>query len=175
MLDLTKKIIPHIQGQRRSPSKTVGGVKLHLETNSIPARDARRAQTKPCAHQETPQRLSQTCLWVSPVEVWVSSGLLQGQGLWVQQSWVWHKPFWRRLPLTPPSELTGLGKQNLVHTKTQEKGAVTPQDTDPDLPVSVQESLGESWVNSGLPQGWGPWVWQCVHGNFERGYYLHSL
>ena len=39
---------------------------------------------------------------------------------------------------------TGLGeqtlgghKQNLVHTRTQEKGAVTPQETDPDLPVSV--------------------------------------
>jgi len=36
---------------------------------------------------------------------------------------------------------TGLGKQtlgghkqNLVHTKTQEKGAATPQETDPDLP-----------------------------------------
>ena len=25
---------------------------------------------------------------VSPVEAWVSSGLLQGQGLWVQQTWV---------------------------------------------------------------------------------------
>ena len=34
-------------------------------------------------------------------------------------------------------------KQNLVHTKTQEKGAVTPQETDPDLPVNAQESPGE--------------------------------
>ena len=41
-------------------------------------------------------------VWVSPVEVQVSSCLLQGQGLWVQQSWVWHKPSWRRSPLTPP-------------------------------------------------------------------------
>ena len=48
------------------------------------------------------QRLSQNCDWVSPVEVRVSSGLPQGQGLWVQQTWVWHKPFWRRSPLTPP-------------------------------------------------------------------------
>ena len=31
------------------------------------------------------------------------------------------------------------GTNNLVHTRTQEKGAVTPQKTDPDLPVSVQE------------------------------------
>ena len=29
--------------------------------------------------------------------------------------------------------------------QTQEKGAVTPQETDPDLPVSVQESLAEAW------------------------------
>ena len=39
----------------------------------------------PCAHQdpETPQRLSQNSVWVSPVRVWVSSGLPQGQRLWV--------------------------------------------------------------------------------------------
>ena len=33
-----------------------------------------------------------------------------------------------------------------MHTRTQEKGAVTPQETDPDLPVSVQESPAEVWV-----------------------------
>ena len=32
-------------------------------------------------------------------------------------------------------------KQNLVCTMPQEKGALTPQKTDPDLPVSDQESL----------------------------------
>ena len=35
--------ILHVQGQR-SPSKMVGGVKLHLESNPIPARDAQRTQ-----------------------------------------------------------------------------------------------------------------------------------
>ena len=57
---------------------------------------------------------------------------------------------------------TGLGKQtlgghkqNLVHTRTQEKGAETPQETDPDLPVSVQESPAEARVGGGLLQGWG--------------------
>ena len=44
-------------------------------------------------------------------------------------------------------------KQNLVHTRTQEKGAVTPQETYPDLPVSVQGSPAEAWVVSGLLQG----------------------
>jgi len=40
-----------------------------------------------------------------------------------------------------------------VHTRTQEKGAVTPQETDPDLPVSVQQSPTEAWVSGGLLQG----------------------
>ena len=42
----------------------VGGAKSCLESNAIPTRDAQRAQTKPCVHQdpETPQRLNQTCL-----------------------------------------------------------------------------------------------------------------
>ena len=57
-----KKKIAHIQGQRRSPSKMVGVLKSPLESNPIPTRDIHRAQTKPCAYQETPQRLGQTCL-----------------------------------------------------------------------------------------------------------------
>ena len=43
-------------------------------------------------------------------------------------------------------------KKNLVCTRTQEKGAVTPEENDPDLPVSVQESPVVAWVNSGLLQ-----------------------
>ena len=57
---------------------------------------------------------------------------------------------------------TGLGKQtlgghkqNLVHTRTREKGAGTPQGTDADLPVGVQESLVEAWVGSALLHGRG--------------------
>ena len=49
------------------------------------------------------------------------------------------------------------GKPNLylLCTRTQEKGAVTQQETDPDLPRSVQESPAEAWVGGGLLQGWG--------------------
>ena len=32
---------------------------------------------------------------------------------------------------------------------------MTPQETDPDLPVSVQESPAEAWVGGGLLQSWG--------------------
>ena len=61
-----QKKIPHVEGQRRRSNKMVGGAKSHLESNPIPARDARRPQTKLCVHQdpEAPQRLSQTCLSV---------------------------------------------------------------------------------------------------------------
>ena len=46
-------------------------------------------------------------------------------------------------------------KQNLVCTRTQEKGVVTPQETGPDLPVSVQKSPAEVWVGGGLLQSRG--------------------
>ena len=53
------------------------------------------------------------------------------------------------LPQDWETETLGGHKQNPVHTRTQEKGAVTPQETEPDLPVSVWESLAEAWVDSG--------------------------
>ena len=52
-----QKKIPHIQGQRRSPRKTVGGEKSHLESNAIPTRDAWRAQTNlVCTRTQGPHR-----------------------------------------------------------------------------------------------------------------------
>ena len=57
-------------------------------------------------------------------------------------------------------------KRNLVHTRTQEKGAVIPQEIDPDLPVSVQESPVEAQVSDGLLQGLGHWVRWCMQGAF---------
>ena len=65
-------------------------------------------------------------------------------------------------PTIEPPELTqdwkqtlGEHKQNLVHTRTQEKRAVTPQETDPDMPMSVRESPAEARVGGGLLQGQG--------------------
>ena len=34
--------------------------------------------------------------------------------------------------------------------ETKEKGVVTPQETEPDLLVTVWESLAEAWVDSGV-------------------------
>ena len=47
----------------------------------------------------------------------------------------------------------GGDKQNLVCIRTQEKGAVIPQETEPDLPVSVQKSPVEARVGGSLLQG----------------------
>ena len=65
-------------------------------------------------------------------------------------------------PTIEPPELTQdwgnrllEGTNRTLCTRTQEKGAVTPQETDPDLPVSVQESPTEAWVGSGLLQSRG--------------------
>ena len=71
--------IPHVQWQRRSLSKMVGGAKLYLESNPIPARDA---QTNLLYNRaQRPHRDGDRTVWVSPAEVWASSGLLQGQRL----------------------------------------------------------------------------------------------
>ena len=43
---------------------------------------------------------------------------------------------------------------------------MTPQETDTDLPMSVQESLVEAWVGGGLLQGQGHCMWQYVHQTF---------
>ena len=41
---------------------------------------------------------------------------------------------------------------------------MTPQETDPDLPMSVQESLAETWVSNALLQG-RAWAWHgAIHG-----------
>ena len=74
---------------------------------------------------------------MSPAEVWVTSGLLQGQGLWVEK------------------QTLGGHKQKLVCTRTREKGAVTPQETDPALPIECPGVWGAVWVSGGLLQGWG--------------------
>ena len=67
-------------------------------------------------------------------------------------------------------------KQNLVHTRIQEKGAVTPQETDPDLPISVQESLAEAWVSSDLLQVRATECSSACMGPLEGGHhYLHYL
>ena len=46
---------------------------------------------------------------------------------------------------------------------------MTPQDTDPDLPVNVQESPVEAWISSGLLKVGGTECSSACMGPFERG------
>ena len=80
----------------------------------------------------------------------------------------------------PGKQILGGHKQNHVHISSQEKGTVSPQETEPDLPVSVQESLAEMWVNSGPLQGQGTEYNSACTNPFEGGchclhYPYHSL
>ena len=87
----------------------------------------------------------------------------------------------------PPRETDSSRAQlNLMCTRTQEKGAVTPQETEPNSPLNIWESLVEVWVNSGLPRGKRHWLqqsWELWYGGispFEGGphdhqYPYHSL
>ena len=91
-----------------------------------------------------------------------------------------------RSPLSPPyscqtlhrtrKKTLGGHKHNLVCTRTQEKGAVTPQETGPDLIVSVQESPLEVWLAVACCRvGGTEFSSECV-GPFERGHHcLHYL
>jgi len=77
----------------------------------------------------------------------------------------------------------GLGVQNEAGQRLtefcQEKGAVSPQETEPDFPVSVQESPVEAWVDSGLLRGPGTEHNNVCTSPFEGHHYhnypYHSL
>ena len=67
-------------------------------------------------------------------------------------------------------------KQNIVHTRIQEKAAETPQEIDPELPRSVWEPLVDTWVGGGLLQGQGLSVAVCtgpLKGGLHYVHYLH--
>ena len=103
MLDPTKKRYPMSKAKEK-PQQDGRRDKIMFRIKHLTYQRQSEGSNKPCVHQdpETPQKLGQNCVWVSPAKVRVSSGLPQGQRLWVQKTWLWHKPSWRRSPLTPP-------------------------------------------------------------------------
>ena len=51
-----------------------------------------------------------------------------------------------------------IGVQNLVYTKTQKEGSVTPEETELKLPATVVGgSPVDTWIDRGSPQRWGHW------------------
>ena len=124
MLEHTKKRYPAYKGEGEPQQDDRRG-EIAFRIKPYTSRRFLEGTNKPCAHQdpETSQRLN-NCVWMSPAEVWVRSGLLQGQRLRVQQTWVWQIS-----STIKPSEFTQdwgnrtleEHKQKPVCTRTQEK------------------------------------------------------
>ena len=102
--------------------------------------------------------------------------------------------YWSGLPCPPPGKFCCTNKQFLeyrglstikyswrAHTKPSVhqdpgKGAVALQETDPDLPVSVQVSPAEAWVSVACCRVGGTECRSVCMGLFEGGHhYLHYL
>ena len=144
----------------------VGGAKSHLESNTIPARDTWRDQTKPCVHQDpdTPQRLSHNCVECLPVKVQVSSGLPQGQGLWVQETWshsLWDKPSRRRSPLILPQSRWADNPQ--IVEQLHQRNPCTAKNVLGSPKDSPTWGLGKGTKN---PQG--IWLWRPVGFDYRN-------
>ena len=171
----------------------VGVGKSRLESNPIPATDAQRAQTYLVLTrtQRPPQRLRQNCVWVSSEEVWVCSGLLQGQGLWVQQTWMWHKPSWRRSPLTPPQSHQNLHRtgeidswraqtEPCVHQDPGERSSDPTKDLTQTCPwvswsLWRRPGLAAACCSSGGTECSSAWMGPFEGGNHYLYYLHHSL
>ena len=89
-------------------------------------------------------------------------GSLVGCRLWgwtesntTEVTWQQQQGFGYRTNTRLGKQILGGHKQNLVCTRTQKKEAVTPEETGPDLPVTVQESRVEACAAGGLLQGQG--------------------
>ena len=125
-------------------------------------------------------------VWVSLAEVCLHSGLPQGQGLWAQQTWVWHKPFWRRSPLTPrraARTYTWLGNRL---TEGTNKTLCAPGPMRKEQWPYKRLTQTCLWVSRSIRQGHGLVVACCrvrgtecsivCMGPFEGGcHYLHYL
>ena len=150
MLDPTKNDTPHPRA-KEEPQKDGRRGKIMLKSNSIPARDVQRAQTN-LVHIRTqrPQKewartVFEDLLWRygSAVACHRGSGCSKpGYGISPRGggSHSLHHRAIRNFTRLGKQTLAG-DKQKPVCTRTQEKGSVTPKETAPDLPVSVQESL----------------------------------
>ena len=152
----------------------------------MPPRDAQRAQANlVCSRTRGPHRgwdrLSWSISCGGTGQLWPAAGA----GLWMQRTWVWLKPSWRghhQSHHRAARTYTGLRKRLLegtnrtLYTRMQEKGAVTPQETGPDLPLSAQESpagRGSAVACCGVGDIGCSSLWM---GAFEGGHHhLHYL
>ena len=96
-------------------------------------------------------------LWWSGFQAWEpNKGTGNPQGIWLWRPAGFDYQDFHRTGENRDSSLGG-HKWNLVCSKTQRKGAATPQETEPKLPASVGGSLVESCIGRDSPYGQGDW------------------
>ena len=102
--------------------------------------------------------------WMSPVKVQVSSGLPQGQGLSVQETWshsLWDKSFRRRSPLIPPQGHWADNPQNVEQLHQRN-------------PSTAKKVLGSTkdfptWgFGKGTKNPKGIWLWRPVGFDYRN-------
>ena len=170
---------------KEKPQKDVGGAKLHLESNPIPARDTQtnlvhtRTQRP---HRGWDRTLSECLLQRSGSAV----GCCRGRSSRCSRPELWHKPSWRRSPSAPPQSCQNLHrarkqtlgghKQPCVHQVPGDRSS----DPTRDWPTLACECPGVSGI-------WPESVMACSRvegterscvckGPFEKGWsYLHYL
>ena len=81
-------------------------------------------------------------------ELLLAKGLRSPKDLTLKASGIWLHDLHR----TGETDAWRAQTEPCVH-QDQEKGAVTPQEIGPDLPVSIQETPAQAWANSGLLWG----------------------
>ena len=163
-LELTKKDIPHPKtkdkpqwdGRRgaitiKSNPITAGWVTHKLENNYT-------TEVHPLEWKFwAPWQASQPGVWQQEEE-FPENQTLKASGIWLQD--------FDRTGGNRDSTLGG-HTQSSVCIRTQGKGAVTPEETEPDLPASFEGSPAEAGDGCGSPCGQGHWqqkFWEVLHG-----------
>ena len=142
--------------------KCAGWIYRTLDSQPVPRTSPGDTQTQFCLGL---CGVSGTCDWEGPVS---GRGPPQGLGLWVQRTWVWHKPSWRRSPLTPPQSCQNLYRTGetdpwRAQTETCEHQDAGERSSDPKRgwPRLARECPGVSGGGVGRwwpAAGWGHWV-----------------
>ena len=109
MLDPTTKRYPTSKDKGEAPARQSEGRNCIQNQTPYPPETIRGFKQTLCAPgpRDSTEIEPELCLSIF-CRGTVSSGLPQRQGLWVQQTWVWHTPSWRRLPLTLPQSCQNL-------------------------------------------------------------------